>query len=134
MSEQQQSPNSQASAPVAPMVNTNPSAPALSITDRAVTQVFQVQERDGKVGTVLRVSVVGGGCSGLSYKLSFEEKPGEKDKVFEKNGLKLVIDPKSLLFLKGTQLDFTDGLEGRGFVFVNPNAKSECGCGSSFSA
>jgi len=80
------------------------------------------------------VSVVGGGCSGLSYKLSFEDAPKEKDKTFDNYGVTMLVDPKSLLFLKGIEVDFTDGLSGQGFVFQNPNAKSTCGCGTSFSA
>ena len=114
-----------------------PSAPPTGIigmTDKAAAQVRMIQEREGKPNSVLRVSVVGGGCSGLSYKLSFDDKIGEKDKVFDLNGVKLATDTKSLLFIKGTVLDFTDGLEGQGFVFINPNAKQSCGCGSSFSA
>lgn len=103
------------------------------VTEKAAKQVKSVQERDGKIESFLRVSVVGGGCSGLSYKMSFDEKPGEGDKVIEIHGVKVVLDPKSLLFLKGTHLDFSDGLNGQGFVFKNPNAKTSCGCGSSFS-
>jgi iron-sulfur cluster assembly protein len=93
-----------------------------------------VQEREGKANFFLRVSVVGGGCSGFSYKMSFEDNQNEGDKVFEHFGVKVLIDPKSLLFLDKTQLDFSDGLNGQGFTFTNPNAKSTCGCGSSFSA
>lgn len=117
--------------------NTAPSpAPAtpVDLTAKAAEQVRQIQERESRVGSCLRVSVVGGGCSGLSYKLSFEDAPKEKDKNFEIHGVKIVVDPKSLLFLKGIVVDFTDGLTGQGFVFQNPNAKSTCGCGTSFSA
>jgi len=110
-------------------------APALQVSPRAVQEIRSIMERENKLNHILRVSVVGGGCSGLSYKLSFEEKVGGKDKIFEQpGGVKVSIDMKSLLFLKGTILDYTEGLEGRGFVFTNPNAKSACGCGSSFSA
>lgn len=111
-----------------------PSTAPVDISERAAAQVKQIQEREGTAHKLLRVSVVGGGCSGLSYKLSFEEAPKEKDRVIEKHGIKLLVDPKSLLFVKGTVLDFTDGLQGQGFVFQNPNAKQSCGCGSSFSA
>ncbi len=105
------------------------------VSDKAIAQVKQIQERENKTKSYLRVSVVGGGCSGLSYKLSFDENPPkEKDKVVESHGVTIVIDAKSALFLKGTILEFTDGLTGQGFVFQNPNAKSSCGCGSSFSA
>jgi iron-sulfur cluster assembly protein len=106
----------------------------VSITEKAAAQIKIVQEREGKVGHALRVSVMGGGCSGLSYKLSFDEKPSEKDRLLELFGVQVVVDPKSALFLKGTVLEFTDGLNGQGFVFQNPNAKQSCGCGSSFSA
>lgn len=106
----------------------------IAVTDKAAKQVMQVMEGEGKKGYVLRVSVVGGGCSGMSYKLSFDEKPGEKDKIIKHGDLEVAVDPKSILFLKGMVLDFTDGLNGRGFVFTNPNAKTTCGCGSSFSA
>ena len=110
------------------------SSSVVTISEKAAAQVKQIQEREGKVESLLRISVVGGGCSGLSYKLSFEESPKEKDSVLEQHGIKLLVDGKSLLFLKGIVLDFTDGLNGQGFVFSNPNAKSSCGCGSSFSA
>ncbi len=106
----------------------------LQVSDKAAAQVKIIQEREGKLDSVLRVSVVGGGCSGLSYKLSFDAAPKEKDKVIEHGGVRVVVDGKSALFLRGTVLDFTDGLNGQGFVFTNPNAKSTCGCGSSFSA
>lgn len=108
--------------------------PAIQMTEKAAQQVRVVKEREGRTESLLRMSVVGGGCSGLSYKLSFENEPKERDKVFEVHGVKVVVDSKSLLFLKGIVLDFTDGLTGQGFVFNNPNAKSSCGCGSSFSA
>src|SRR5687767_10764976 len=104
------------------------------VTEKAAKQVRTVQERDGKTATYLRVSVVGGGCSGMSYKMDFDEKTEETDHVFESHGVKVAVDRKSLLFLKGTELDFSDGLNGQGFVFKNPNAKTSCGCGSSFSA
>jgi iron-sulfur cluster assembly protein len=118
--------------------NSAPSAKAagLTITDKAVKEVVRLKEADPSAkAAMLRVQVVGGGCSGMSYKLGFEnEAPKPTDKVFEKDGVQVVIDTKSYLFLAGTELDFTDGLNGQGFVFKNPNAKRTCGCGSSFSA
>lgn len=81
----------------------------------------------------LRVSVVGGGCSGLSYKLDFDNEPQPNDQVFEAEGVKLVTDLKSFLYLCDTTLDFSDGLNGKGFHFINPNASRTCGCGESFS-
>ncbi len=110
-------------------------SPFIQMTEKAAVQIRQLQERESRTAHMLRVSVVGGGCSGLSYKLSFDEAgPKEKDKTAQLHGITLVSDPKSLLFLKGMVIDFTDGLDGQGFVFQNPNAKQSCGCGSSFSA
>ncbi|MGE0615620.1 MAG: HesB/IscA family protein [Bacteriovoracia bacterium] len=107
----------------------------IQLTDKAVSEIKRIQaaEPDAE-NTYLRVMVVGGGCSGMSYKLGFDKQPpAETDKTIEKGGVKVIIDAKSSLFLAGTELDFTDGLEGRGFVFSNPNAKRTCGCGTSFS-
>ncbi len=87
---------------------------------------------EGKADYFLRVSVVGGGCSGLSYKLDFDSKPQPHDQVFENDGVKVVTDLKSFLYLVNTTLDFTDGLNGKGFHFNNPNASRSCGCGESF--
>ena len=108
----------------------------ITITDKAVSEIRRIQANDPtSASTSLRVQVVGGGCSGMSYKLGFDSQPAaETDKMFEKDGVQVLIDSKSFLFLSGTELDFTDGLNGTGFVFKNPNAKRTCGCGSSFSA
>src|SRR3954468_19810143 len=108
----------------------------IQITEKAVSEIKRLQEKDESAqGSVLRVMVVGGGCSGMSYKLGFENQPvTATDKVFEKDGVRIAVDPKSFLYLTGTELDFTDGLNGTGFTFKNPNAKRTCGCGSSFSA
>ncbi len=81
----------------------------------------------------VRVGVKGGGCSGLMYTLSIEQAAGENDKIVDDNGVKVFIDKKAYIFLAGTELDFSDGLNGKGFVFQNPNAKKACGCGNSFS-
>lgn len=104
----------------------------IKLTEQAISQIKRVQQEENNLGKNLRVSVSGGGCSGLSYKLDFDETIGEKDKVFEQEGLKVVVDTKSLLYLNGMELDFSSGLNGKGFVFNNPNAKKSCGCGSSF--
>jgi len=80
----------------------------------------------------LRVGVKGGGCSGLSYELGFDNIPQEGDNIVEDNSVKIVIDKKSFLYLFGTELDFSDGLNGKGFQFINPNASRTCGCGESF--
>lgn len=106
----------------------------VQITENAAKEVKRLVTRDGKPNAFLRLQVVGGGCSGMSYKLSFETSPGESDKVFEGHGVKVLVDPKSLLFVNGIQIDFSDGLDGTGFSFTNPNAKKSCGCGTSFSA
>lgn len=106
----------------------------IKLTAEAVAQIKHVQSLEKKDGSVLRVSVAGGGCSGLSYKLDFEQGTNEKDKVFEQDGVKVACDPKSFLYLNGMELDFSGGLNGKGFTFNNPNAKKSCGCGSSFSA
>ena len=105
----------------------------MKITDKAKTRIQEIkQESNLDSSYFLRVSVQGGGCSGLSYKLDFDNtiKPGDQE--FEDNGEKLVLDMKSFLYLAGTELDFSDGLNGKGFQFHNPNATRTCGCGESF--
>lgn len=105
----------------------------ITVSSNAVKQIHKIKE-EGQMGPdyFLRVSVVGGGCSGLSYKLDFdnESKPG--DQVFPNEDVKIVCDMKSFLYLCGTELDFSDGLNGKGFNFINPNATRTCGCGESF--
>ena len=85
------------------------------------------------VSDFVRVGVKSGGCSGLSYELKFDNKLLENDKIFEDNDIKIVVDKKSLLYLVGTTLEYSGGLNGKGFVFINPNANRTCGCGESFS-
>ena len=107
----------------------------ISITEKAKTQLIilmQGEKVDTSTGFV-RVGVEGGGCSGLTYQLKFDTELKENDKVFEDKGLKLIVDKKSFLYLIGTELDFSDGLNGKGFQFHNPNASRTCGCGESFS-
>ncbi len=106
----------------------------VTLTHAAVEHVKKLMERDQKIGSLLRVSVVGGGCSGLSYKMAFEAQPAAQDQVAEFEGLKVIVDPRSSLFLKGIEIDYVDGLDGSGFTYNNPNAKRSCGCGTSFSA
>ncbi len=105
----------------------------IDITPKALDEIRNIsanENADGKKG--LRLAVTGGGCSGLSYKIEFgEEKP--KDNILNYDGIRVLVDPKSLIYLKGIVLDFKDGLNGKGFVFDNPNAKNTCGCGESFS-
>ncbi len=109
---------------------------AVMVTEKAAKEVLKIiSEQNMATGTMLRVGVSGGGCSGFSYSLTFDEKQDEMaDDVYEYHGLKVVVDRKSDLYLDGTSVDFYDGLEKRGFVFNNPNATKSCGCGSSFSA
>ncbi|MEY2924031.1 MAG: hypothetical protein RLZZ337_571 [Bacteroidota bacterium] len=105
----------------------------ITVSERAANQVDALMGQEGLGNDYfIRVSVVGGGCSGLSYKLDFDNESQEGDQVFESNGYKIVCDMKSFLYLCGTELDFTDGLNGKGFQFNNPNASRTCGCGESF--
>jgi iron-sulfur cluster assembly protein len=83
--------------------------------------------------TMVRVAVMGGGCSGFKYTLNLETKTSESDKIIDEKNIKLILDPKSMLYLLGTEIDFIDSLEGSGFKFINPSAKRTCGCGESFS-
>ena len=100
---------------------------------KEIAKIIVDQELDSQK-VRLRVGVKGGGCSGFSYVLDLTESQKDSDELFEQHGIKIICDPKSLLYLNGTQIDFRDELMGRGFVFQNPNATSSCGCGSSFSA
>lgn len=106
----------------------------ITATEKAQTKAMELMQQANITGRdyFLRVSVVGGGCSGLSYKLDFDNELKPADQVFEMGNLKLVTDMKSLLYLLNTELDFSDGLNGKGFVFRNPNASRTCGCGESF--
>ncbi|MFO0832988.1 MAG: iron-sulfur cluster insertion protein ErpA [Phycisphaerales bacterium] len=120
-------------APTAAPTDTQPTGIVLTETAaREVRTIIQQQELDAdKVR--LRVGVKGGGCSGFSYILDLTETQKDTDEVFEQHGIKIIVDPKSLLYLGGVTVDFKDEIMGRGFVFNNPNATSSCGCGSSFS-
>ena len=106
-------------------------AMGVSLTDRAVERIKELIAADSRDGHGLRVKVVGGGCSGLQYKVEFDA-PKASDKIFEKDGAKVLVDMKSLLYLTGTELDYKDELMQSGFVFQNPNVKKACGCGASF--
>jgi len=105
----------------------------ITVTDSAKKQALQLMEEDGKENLFIRVGVEGGGCSGLMYQLVFDNTINEDDKAFEDNGVKVVVDKKSYLYLLGTVLDYSGGLNGKGFIFQNPNADRTCGCGESFS-
>lgn len=107
---------------------------AVSLSAAAITRVKELMDKQGLESAFLRMGVKGGGCSGMSYSLEFDSEIGKHDKQFEVDGVKVVVDAKSYLYLNGTTLDYVmQGLTG-GFTFVNPNAKSSCGCGTSFSA
>jgi len=108
-------------------------APML-FTDSAANKVKTLIEEEGNADLKLRVSVSGGGCSGFQYGFTFDEVTNEDDTVLDKNGVQLLIDPMSLQYLVGAEIDYQDGLEGAQFVIKNPGATSTCGCGSSFSA
>lgn len=105
-----------------------------SVTETAAKEIQVLMSKYENPELGLRVKVVAGGCSGYSYDLAFDDQKQATDKVFEANGVKVYIDERSYPILDGTQLDFVDTMLGRGFTFTNPNAKSSCGCGSSFSA
>lgn len=106
----------------------------LLLTDNAVQQVKRLLARDKREDFGLRVSVANGGCSGFSYQLKFDKEPGPEDIVLVRDGLSIYIDTTSAPYLKGTVIDFVDGIYGGGFKFTNPNATGTCGCGTSFSA
>lgn len=106
----------------------------ISVTDKAKERIISLRQEENRTPEFnIRVSVKGGGCSGLMYDLGFDDKINPADQVFEDKGVKILVDKKSLLYLLGTTLDFTDGLNGKGFQFINPNATRTCGCGESFS-
>ncbi len=105
----------------------------LTLTDTAVSKVREIVEQQEPKPAGLRISIVGGGCSGFSYQMNFDQNTGPMDKVYTFDGLKVFVDQASLLYLEGTQIDYIETLEGAGFKFSNPNVKHTCGCGSSFS-
>jgi iron-sulfur cluster assembly protein len=106
----------------------------IQLTERAVGKVSEILKAQEPQPAGLRISVVGGGCSGFSYSMAFESAPGLLDKTYDFSGLKVFVDQASMLYLDGAEVDYVETLEGSGFKFSNPNVKSTCGCGSSFSA
>lgn len=104
------------------------------VSEKAKERILELKKEEGRTENEnIRVSVKGGGCSGLMYDLGFDNTTVESDHIFEDKGVKIIVDRKSLLYLAGTTLEFSDGLNGKGFQFVNPNASRTCGCGESFS-
>ena len=105
----------------------------ITLTEKAADEVRRIITEQGLPdGTALRLGVKGGGCSGFSYTMGFDDAIGETDQVSESENLRVVCDPKSFLYLNGTEIDFEDSMMGRGFKFGNPNAAKSCGCGESF--
>lgn len=109
------------------------SGSTVTLTSAAVEKVKSMMAKEGKEGYCLRLGVVTGGCAGLSYDMRFQKEPYENDTVLEQGDLKVLINPEALSFLKGIQIDYVDTLKVSGFQYHNPNAKSSCGCGTSFS-
>jgi iron-sulfur cluster assembly accessory protein len=105
----------------------------IQLTETAVGKVKEILEGQEPKPAGLRISVVGGGCSGFSYSMAFENNPGMLDKTYQYDGLRVFVDQASLLYLDGAEVDYVETVEGSGFKFNNPNVKSTCGCGSSFS-
>ncbi|HUD48779.1 MAG TPA: iron-sulfur cluster assembly accessory protein [Candidatus Baltobacteraceae bacterium] len=121
----------------------NPAAPAnirvgderlIKVTAMAAQKVCSLLKKQGRPGGVLRVAVIGGGCSGLQYKMDLQDQPANRDILVESAGVKVVVDPKSALYVTGSELDFVDALQDGGFKVKNPNASASCSCGESFSA
>ena len=122
--------------PILTAANTAPNAKSIQVTERALKRVRSAMVKEGVTPETggLRLGVQGGGCSGLSYNIRFDSQPRERDRVFEFDGVRLFVDPKSFLYLSGMVLDYEETLIKQGFAFVNPNSSKSCGCGSSFSA
>jgi iron-sulfur cluster assembly accessory protein len=113
-------------------VDTTTPSPALFVTEAAVDTIRSLLEQRQIPDHALRVFVTGGGCSGMQYGMAFEQQPSEHDTVVETDGVRLIIDPTSLMYLEGSTIDFVDSLMGGGFRIDNPNSVSSCGCGKSF--
>lgn len=106
----------------------------IKVTSSAAKKVGALLQKQGRPGGVLRVAVVGGGCSGLQYKMDLQDQPANRDILVESSGVRVVVDPKSALYVTGSELDYIDALQDGGFKVKNPNAASTCSCGESFSA
>jgi len=127
---------------VKPTVSASPATPnfrvgderLIKVTPSAARKVGSLLQKQGRPNGVLRVAVVGGGCSGLQYKMDLQDQPANRDILVESSGVKVVVDPKSALYVTGSELDYVDALQDGGFKVKNPNAASSCSCGESFSA
>ncbi len=128
---------------IAPKTNSSSNTPAnyrvgderlIKVTPTAARKVGALLQKQGRPSGVLRVAVVGGGCSGLQYKMDLQDQPANRDILVESGGIKVVVDPKSALYVTGSELDYVDALQDGGFKVKNPNAASSCSCGESFSA
>jgi iron-sulfur cluster assembly accessory protein len=106
----------------------------IKVTENAATKIQSLLTKQGRAGGVLRVAVIGGGCSGLQYKMDLQDQPAPRDILVESAGIKVVVDPKSALYVTGSELDYSDALQEGGFKVANPNAATSCSCGESFSA
>lgn len=115
------------------MTKPQPSGPIVVLTDDAVKKIKSMMEKDGKQGYGLRFGVVTGGCAGLSYEMSFQKKSYDNDRVIEQGDQKIFVNNESVAFIQGIKIDYIDTLKESGFKYFNPNAKSSCGCGTSFS-
>jgi iron-sulfur cluster assembly protein len=125
----------QTPAPQALASGVGPTAGGIQVTERAVKKIRSAMAKEGispEEGG-LRLGVMGGGCSGLSYSIKFDSRPRERDRIYEYDGVRIFVDPKSFLYLHGMTLDYEETLMRQGFNFINPNSSRSCGCGSSFS-
>ena len=111
-----------------------PKSAPISLTPHAIAKVKEIMAQQNPVPAGLRVGVVGGGCSGLQYKMDLQDGPANRDILVETGGIRVVVDPKSALYVSGSELDYVEALQGGGFKVKNPNAASSCSCGESFSA
>ena len=106
----------------------------ITLTEKAADKVKEILKNEMKEDHALRFGIKGGGCSGFSYTMNIDKVFSESDQVFENNGIKIVVDAKSFIYLNGTEVDYIENLSGSGFAFTNPNATRTCGCGNSFQA
>jgi len=123
----------QSATPASPA---NPATTGIQVTERAVQKIRSTMAREGisPAEGGLRLGVMGGGCSGLSYSIKFDTQPRERDRIYEFDGVRIFVDPKSFIYLHGMTLDYEETLMRQGFNFINPNSTRSCGCGSSFSS